>query len=893
MTWLRVFIHRLHGMFFKRKLDQDLEEEIRSHLEMQIEENLRQGMTPEEAREAASCKFGGVLQVKEAYRDRLSLPAVETAFQDLRYGLRTLRHNPCFTFVAVLALALGLGAAAKIFGLVNTLLVHPLPYPNADRLAQVVRRMQSGQANLSSYPRFRFIQGNSRAFESMAAYDAVGSGLTAVVGDSPNLMRSLRVSGDFFHVLAVQPFLGRSITAADDQPGAAPVAVLSHRAWVDMFGGDTSEVGRSVQMSGRDYTIVGVMPSSFRFTLDADVFVPLSKSVDWSDRAVMSLITGRLRPGLTLQDAQQELNVIEQRLREEHPEAAPRSEVGMEAIGYKKHIIGDSWLSLQILAWAAACILLSACTSVANLSLTRAIARRKEIAVRIALGVSRGRIIRQLLTESITLALIGGSVGLGLAAGTLYILKLRLPTILPRISEVSVNAETLAIAFGASVVTGVIFGLAPALQLAGQNPAAVLRDSGRSSSDRRSRNLQGVLVSAEVGLATVLLLATALLLVSFQKLRSIDLGFNPSGVVTFQTSLSGLNSQSTSAVMLKIRRVLERIQSIPGVQSAATVTQLPTENCVVYRFEALPAIGDPGEALIAEWKPITPDYFKVMDIRLKSGRLFTDADDEGSARVIIVNDAFTRRFMRGNSSRGAQIVLGDQSDDRFADQSRTVVGVVGDTLYGDRRDAGYTDEFSPTVYIPTAQIPDKSMAFLNGILPMSWVVRANGDADAISAKISREIFAVDPQLVAANPRTLKELLSESIARQQMQTMVVAIFAVVALFLGIVGVYGVVAQAVAERKQEIGIRLALGASGANVALLMIRYGLAQVIPGLIVGILGSLAACKVLSSALYGIEATNISVMAGVLSVLALVSFTAVLAPALRARKVDPNLALRS
>jgi predicted permease len=641
------------------------------------------------------------------------------------------------------------------------------------------------------------------------------------------------------------------------------------------------------------YTIVGVMPPSFRFTPDADVFVPLSKSEDWSDRSVVSFITGRLRPGMTLQVAQQELNVIEQRLREEHPEAAPNSELGMVAISYKQHIIGDLRQSLQILAGAAACILMIACASVANLLLARAIARRQETAVRIALGVSRGRIIRQLLTESIVLALISGSLGLGLAAGTLYILKLWLPTILPRISEVSANAETLAIAFGASVVTGVIFGLAPALQLAGLNPAAVLRDSGRSSSDRRSRKLQGAMVSAEVGLATVLLLATALLLVSFQKLRSMDLGFDPSGVVTFQTSLSGLSSQSTSAMMLKTRKVLERIQAIPGVQSAATVTQLPTENSVVYRFETLPAIGDPGEALIAEWKPTTPDYFKVMDIRLKSGRLFTDSDNEESARVIIVNDAFVRRFMRGNSPQGTQIVLGDQMDDRFADRPRTVVGVVGDTLYGDRRDAGFDGEFSPTVYIPTAQIPDKSMAFFNGILPLGWVVRANSDADAISAKIRHEIFAVDPQLVAANPRTLNQLLSESFARQQMQTVVVTIFAAVALLLGVVGVYGVVAQAVAERKQEIGIRLALGASGANVVLLMIRYGLARVIPGLIVGIIGSLAARKVLSSALYGIEVTNIAVMAGVLSVLALVSFTAVLAPALRARKVDPNHVLRA
>jgi putative ABC transport system permease protein len=817
---------------------------------------------------------------------------MEALIKDIRFALRIYRKHPGFFVVAVLALSIGIGAAAAIFGLVNTLLVNPLPYPNADRLAQVVRRMQSGQANLSSYPRFRFIQRNSRAFESMAAYDAVSSGLTVVVGDSPNLMRSLRVSGDFFHVLAVQPFLGRGITAADDQPGAAPVAVLSHRAWVDTFGGDASVVGRSAQMSGQVYTIVGVMPASFRFR-DADVFVPLSKSEDWSDRLVASLITGRLRPGVTLQDAQQELNVIEQRLWEEHPEAAPSSELGMVVIAYKQHIIGDSRQSLQILGGAAACILMIACASVANLLLARAIARRKETAVRIALGVGRGRIIRQLLTESIVLALISGSVGLGLAAGTLYILKLWLPTILPRISEVSVNAEVLAMAFGASVVTGVIFGLAPALQLAGLNPAAVLRDSGRSSSDRRSRKLQGALVSAEVGLATVLLMATALLLVSFQKLRGMDLGYNPSGVVTFQTSLSGLSSQSTSAVMLKIRKILERIQAIPGVQCAATVTRLPTENSVVYRFEMLPASSDPGEALTAVWKPITPDYFKAMGIRLQSGRVFTDSDNEESARVIIVNDAFVRRFMRGNPPQGAQIVLGEQMDDRFADQPRAVVGVVGDTLDGDRRDAGFDEEFSPTVYIPTAQIPDKSMAFLNVMLPMSWVVRANGDADAISAKIRREIFAVDHQLVAANPRTLSQLLSESIARQQMQTVVVTIFAAVALFLGIVGVYGVVAQAVAERKQEIGIRLALGASGANVVLLMIRYGLARVIPGLIVGIIGSLAARKVLSSALYGIEATNIAVMAGVLSVLALVSFTAVLAPALRARKVDPNQVLRA
>ncbi|MBZ5494724.1 MAG: ABC transporter permease [Acidobacteriia bacterium] len=813
---------------------------------------------------------------------------MEDFFKDVRFALRMYRKNPGFSVIAILALAIGIGAATTIFGLVSTLLLHPLPYPDAERLMQVGRRMQSGPSYLMSYPRFRFIAEENHAFESLAAYDVVGSGVSAVVGNTPYLLRSLRVSGDFFSMLGVPPYKGRSLTRNDDQPGAPPVAVLSYKSWAEIFGRDPAIVGRSVQMSGDAYTIAGIMPASFKFIPDADVWLPLRKEEDWSDRVSASLVTGRLRPGVTAQAAQQDLDLVEQRLKEAHPDAVPRTELSLEMTSYRERVIGNSRPPLQILAGAAACILLVACASVANLLLARAIARRREVAVRIALGVSRLRMARQLLTESIVLALISGALGVGLAAATTQLLKTWLPAMLPRISEVSLNAEVLLIAFIASLVTGVIFGLAPAVQLSGLNSVRVLRESGRASSDRRSTRLQGGLVSAELALSTILLLATGLLLVSFQKLRGVDLGFNPNGVVTFQTSLAGLSSQSTNSVMVTIRRVLERVRAIPGVQYAATVTRLPTEPSVVYHFEMLPKTGDPDESLTANWKPITPDFFKTMEIKLQSGRTFTAADDEHAAHVIIVNSAFVRKFLQGVDPMSTQIVLGRQMGANFADEPRTVVGIVSDT-----RDDGLQEPAAPTMYLPTAQIPDKTMAFLNHLLPLSWVVRANGDADAISGRIRQEIFFVDPQMVAANPRPLRQILSESIARQQTQTVLVATFGIIALFMGVLGLYGVVAQSVGERRQEIGIRLALGADGQHVVWMMIKYGLKLIVPGLIAGTAGALAARSLLSSVLYGIQATNVLVMAVVLGLLALVAFTAALLPALRARNIDPNTVLHA
>lgn len=813
---------------------------------------------------------------------------MEDFLKDVRFALRMYRKNPGFSTIAALALAIGIGAATAIYALISTLLLHPLPYPDADRLVQVSRHMQTGTAYLMSYPRFRFIERENHSFESLAAYDVVGSGVSVVVGNTPYLLRSLRVSGDFFPMLEVQPFKGRILTRNDDQPGSPLVAVLSYKSWTEIFGRDPAIVGRPVQMSGDIYIIAGVMPAQLRFTPDADVWFPLRKKEDWSDRVAASLVTGRLRPGVTAQAAQQDLNLLERRMKEEHADVVPRSELGLETTPYRERVIGDSRQPLRILAGAAACILLVACASVANLLLARAIARRKEVALRIALGVSRVRMIRQLLTESLVLALISGAMGVGLAAGTIQVLKRWLPTVLPRVSEVSLNAEVLFIAFIASLITGVTFGLAPALQLSNLSSVQVLRESGRASSDRRSNRLQGGLVSAELALSTILLLATGLLLVSFQKLRGVDLGFNPDGVVTFQTSLAGLSSQSTTSVMVTVRRVLDRLQTIPGVVYAATVTRLPTEPSVVYHFELLPKTGDPDESLTASWKPITPDFFKAMEIKLHSGRVFTAADDEHSARVILVNNAFVRKFLHGVEPLNAQIVLGRQMGENFADEPRVIVGVVADT-----RDDGLAEPAAPTMYLPTAQIPDKTMAFLNRLLPLSWVVRSNETPEAISGRIRREIFFVDPQLVAANPRSLKQILSESIARQQMQTVLVTVFGTIALFMGVLGIYGVVAQSVGERRQEIGIRLALGADGMHVVWMMLKYGLKLIVPGLIVGIGGAIAARNLLSSVLYGIQATNVLVMVVVLGPLALVVFVAALIPALQARNVDPNTVLQA
>ena len=809
---------------------------------------------------------------------------MEKFFQDVRFALRVYAKHKSFTLVAILALSIGIGSNIAVFTVVNALLFRSLPYPDAERLVQVGRSLSGGPAYPISYSRFRFIEQNNRVFESVAAYDVVGSSLSITLGDTPELLQSNRVSGDFFKVLGVNPMLGRSFTPDDDKPGGAPVAVISYSVWTKLFGSDQSVVGRVARLSGEGYTIIGVMPEDFKFGADTEVWVPLRKTEDWTDRSNPHLVIGRLRPSATIETASQDLATLFSRLKEEQPAAVAATEVGALVTPYRERVMGNTRSPLLMLAGVVACVLLIACANVANLLFARAIRRRHEMAVRIALGINRARMIRQLLTESFLLSVVSGVVGLLFAISALGVLEQWLPVKLPKVAQLSIDLRVLLFSIAVIGVTSIVFGLAPALQLAKMEPAQTLRELGHATSSRGIRRLQAGLVSIEIALSTALLLTAGLLLISFQRLRNVDLGYEPEGVLIIQTSLAAPEFATTEAAMARVERVIERLKTVPQVTHVATVTRLPTEPSLVLSFELL---GSQDRQLQANWRAVTPEFFEALRIPVQTGRTFTDRDTAGTSPVAVVNRMFVNNFLPGVNPIGQRVVIGRDMGDSFTDSPREIVGVVEDTLGNTLNEAA-----SPAIFVPVVQVPDRTTAFLNQIVPLNWVVQVTGDPSAISARIRREVFAADSSLVASHPRPLTEMLSGLTAHQKMQATLMTFFAGVALFLGAVGLHGVMSHSLAERKQELGIRFALGASRARLLWLMFVYVLKLVVPGLVVGIALSLALRSVLASYLFGVSSTYLMVYATVVLLLSLIALIAALGPALRATKIDLTLVLR-
>jgi len=810
---------------------------------------------------------------------------MENFLQDLRFALRVYAKNRSFTIIAVLALAIGIGSNIAVFTVVNALLFRSLPYPDGDRLVQVGRSLNEGPSYTMSYARFRFLEQNNRTFESLAAYDVVGSSLSMTLGETPELVQSSRVSANFFRVLQVNPLLGRGFTSEDDKPGVTPVAIISHSAWSRLFGNDANVVGRLVRMSGEAYTIIGVMPADFRFGADTEAWITIRKTEDWTDRSNPHLVIGRLRSDATVETAHSDLTTVFQRLKEEQPASIAQTEVGGLITPYRERVVGSTRVPLLMLAGVVGCVLLIACANVANLLFARAIRRRQEMAVRIALGINQSRMIRQLLTESFLLSVISGIVGLLFAVSALGVFELWLPVQLPRLAELNIDFRVLLFSLAAIALTSIVFGLAPALQLAKMDPAQTLRELSGATPGRGIRRLQAGLVSLEIALSTVLLLTAGLLLISFQKLRNVDLGYEADGVVILQTSLASPEFAATGPTMLRVQRVVERLKTIPEVKHVATVTRLPTEPSLVVSFERL---SNGSQELEANWRAVTPEFFETLRIPLHAGRSFSDRDTSGAPPVAVVNEMFVSKFLNGANPLGQRLVIGRDMGENFTDEPREIVGVVEDTLGNTLSEAA-----APGIFIPAAQVPDRTTAFLNQIVPLNWVVQVTGDPAAVSERIRREVSAADSSLVASKPRPLVQMLSGLTAQQKTYATLMTFFAAVALFLGAVGLHGVMSHSVAERRHELGIRFALGASRGRLLWLMVTYGLKLLVPGLMVGVMLSLALRSVIASYLFGVSTTYVMVYLSVILLLSLIAMIATLGPAMRATRVDLTTVLRS
>ncbi|HEX5412074.1 MAG TPA: ABC transporter permease [Terriglobia bacterium] len=882
MKRLRRFVKRLTS-WAKTGRDEDrLRAEIESHIALQTEDNLRAGMSPNEARRQAVLKFGAVESIKEEYRDQRRLPFIEDLLRDVQYALRQLRRNPGFTTVVVITLALGIGANTAIFSVVNTVLLRPLPYRDADLLVTVWeynRARSIHHTETVSAPDFADWRAENHVFQSMGA-STDGSFYTLTGRGEPAAIMGYYFSADFFHVLGTAPLLGRTFLPEEEQPGKNHVVVLSYSLWQNRFGGDRAVLGKTITLDGAAYTVVGVMPPGFKWPGGTELWTPLTISPKAAaDRNYRDLrVMARLKPGVTIQQARMEMNMIAHRLAFEYPKTN-KDESSTEIISLRQKISGGIRPALLVLLCAVGLVLLIACANVANLLLARSAGRQKEVAVRAALGASRGRLVRQFLTESILLAFAGGALGLLLAFWcTGALVAMFPPTIsnlsIPHIQKIPIDGWVLGFALAVSLLTGVIFGLIPALQAARLNTDESLKECGRSlSGSAQGRHFRNTLVIAEVALSLILVASAALTIKSFAHLLGGDLGFTPHHVLTLRVLLPN-HKYGTDAEQRDFSdQALDRVRALPGVKSAGTVTFLPLSGWGGIRQVSLEGQltsqrGNPN----ALWSSVTPGYFRAMDIPLVKGRFFTDQDNQGANSVAIISKSLARRLAPNRNPVGQSINV---------EGIKGLVEVVG--VVGDVHQLGITSEVTSEIYLPFSQVPAPILCF---------TIRTAGNPSGIVRGAERAIWAVDKDQAVSYLMTMDALASESLAPQRVATVLLGVFAGIALLLAVVGLYGVIAYSVSQRTHEIGIRMALGAERRDVLKMVLSQGLKLAMIGVSIGIAGALALTRFLSSLLYGVKPTDPLTFIAVSLILIAVAVAACYVPARRAAKVDPMVALR-
>jgi predicted permease len=872
------------GLFLRRKLERELEEEIRSHLDMQIEDNLRQGMSPEDARRAARLRFGGVEQVKEAYRDKSRLGWIENLWQDLRYGVRMLVKNPGFTLIVVITLALGIGANAALFSVVNGVLINPLPFPQPEQLVALNQRLPNTGAGSISYPNFLDWQRENQSFSAMAV--SRSSSFALIGAGEAERVRGRRCTANLFSVLGVKPVLGRDFAPSEDERGAAPVVIISAELWQRRFGASPDTPGKSLTVDDRDYTVVGVLPASFTLYRGTDVYVPIGQ---WDNTGLQNRSAGlglqgigRLKPGVTLAQAQADLEGVMRRLAEVYPEA--NRGIGAAVIPLKERLINDVGPSLWTLLGAVGFVLLIACVNVSNLLLARATGRTREFAIRAALGAGQWRLLRQSLTESTLLALAGGGLGLLLAAlGTRAALD-ALPTGLPRADEVGLDARVLLFTTAVSLLTGLLAGLAPALKTSQRRLSETLKESGRGAGGGRHR-AQGVLVAVEVALALVLLVGAGLMIRSLSALWNVDPGFRPDNVLTFGLSFPpSMRALTPAGRRAALRDLSDRLNSMPGVKAASfslLASLMQNGSSSFFWLDGQPKPASTSEMHRTLVYGVEPGYLTVMGIPLKQGRFFTTQDEAGTQGVAVIDEVFARQHFPNTNPIGKRINL------VFNQSPLEIVGVVGHV-----KQSGLDEDDSQSlraqIYLPFRQLGWNSEANV-----VARVEGAAGNAAAYFEALRRVVQSQHKDNVIYEPQTMNEVIADSQSRRRFAMILLNAFAAVALLMASVGLYGVISYLVGQQKQELGIRLALGAHPANVLLLVLSQGLKMTLGGVAIGLIAALGLTRLLEKMLYGVSATDLMTFTVITLLLMAVALLACFMPAWRATKVDPLIALRS
>jgi putative ABC transport system permease protein len=874
-------------MFWRKRKQTDFVAEIEAHLELEAEQLKEQGLSDEEARMAARRAFGNVTQAQERFYESGRWLWWDRLVQDVRYGLRVLRRNPGFAATAILTLSLGIGATTAIFSIVDTVMLKPLPFPTADRLVRIrsvfaATGVGSGEA---SYPDFLDWRARNHVVEGMAAFRT--DDFTLIGPPEPLHLQGAVVSAQLFSLLGVTPALGRSFLPEEDNPAATSgtdAVILSYGLWQREFSPDASVLGRTIQLGDQPFTVVGVMPPAFQYPIQAEP-IELWTTIAVDARGGANAMTtqrgghyldvvGLLKTGVKLTQAQAEVAAITGAMNKQYPENKPRT---VRIVPEIQGLIGPLRAPLLVLLGAVGCVLLIVCVNVANLLLARATGRHKEMALRAALGASRRRVTRQLLTESVALGLLGGGLGLALALASLRLLVRFIPAEMPRLNAIGLDARLLSFAFLISLVAGILFGLAPALRVAKMSLPESLNESGRGSGSGRKEHgrLRGALVVSEVALAIVLLLGAGLLIQSLLHLTRVDPGFNPNHVLTFQ--LDSPAGKQGAQVPRFFREVVGRMIALPGVSSASAVASLPLTGDNI--SASIETEGEPtptGSRPSADFNAVEPNYFRTLGIALVAGR---DFDDSKSTPVVIVNQTLARRFFPNQDPIGKHVRPGIGNGYAPGEQPmREIVGVIVDV-----KQSGLGTAAAPEVYAPLAQSPFGTIFF---------VVRTANDPRSIVETARRQVTSLDKNAPIYHVETLDQYFAESVAGPRFITLLLSGFAGLALLLACLGIYGVISFIVVQRTHEIGIRMAVGAQKGDVLRMVIGEGLRPALAGVAIGIVGALRLTRLLSSLLYGVRPADPLTFAVVSLILTGVALLACYIPARRATRVDPIVALR-
>jgi putative ABC transport system permease protein len=882
VRWARKISLRLQSLLRHGRVDRELGEELRFHVERQTAANVAAGMSPSEARYAALREFGGIDRIREECADMRRVNWIQDFAQDLRYGFRILRKAPSFTAVAILTVALGIGANAAIFSIVYGVLLEPLPYRDPSRLIVLNETTPKVGIVSVSYANFLDWRAQSHTFSEMAAVHDVGFNLAGI--SQPENISGLAVSPNFLSMLGVRPYLGRAFAPAEEKPGTAPVVLLSYALWQSHFGGDRDVLGRAIKLDGRSYTIIGVLPADFRTPDRIDAMEPIgvwaTGNPDATERGWRGdmVVIGRLAPRVTLAQARAEIGGIAARLAKEYPAANDQFGASLQPI--RDAFVGDIEPALLVLFGSVIFVLLIACANVANLFLVRSATRRREIALRAAFGASRGRIVRQMLTESFILALLGGALGIALAAGGIAGMNRLLPPYMLAGAPIALNSAVLIFAGGAVVLAAFIFGLTPAIQSARSDVQRELKEGAQTvSSGTRQNRLRSVLAVAEISLSVILLAGAGLMMKTLYKLLSVDPGFHPSHVITMEMDLRTEQYSKDPAILNFWQRVLDRVRALPGVRSAALGTVVPltsSHNRADITIEGMP-LPKPGDFPHPDCHNVSPGYVSTLEIPLIRGRSFTSEDTENAPPVGMINARLEREFFSNQDPIGKRFILGHPSG---ANPPKwiTIVGVVGDTkLYGLAKPSRLE------VYVPFRQ---------HAASDMTLVVKSQVNPAALISAIRSVIAAIDKDQPIFAIATMDQLVRDDVSTPRITLVLLGFFSGLALVLAAIGIYGVISYSVAQRIHEIGIRMALGAQHVSVLRMILAQGGKIAAAGIGIGIIAALGLTQLMSSLLFAVNASDPATFAAVTLLLVLVALLACYVPARRAMRVDPMVALR-